>query len=110
MPWILPTCKTNRHFLTARMTKINRTQAITLANGYRLQWEPAQETHVLLYPEGMVKLNQTAALILSKIDNKRNLEQITEELNKQFPDANIDDDVELFIKTAVEKRWLILEK
>ena len=28
------------------------------ARGFRLQWEPAQDCHVLLYPEGMVKLNQ----------------------------------------------------
>jgi len=88
------------------MNKVNRTQSISLANGYRFQWEPAQDSHVLLYPEGMVKLNQTAALILSKIDNERNLDQITQELNKQFPGADIDDDIELFINTAVEQRWI----
>ena len=27
-----------------------------LGRGFRLQWEPAQKAHVLLYPEGMVKL------------------------------------------------------
>ncbi len=31
---------------------------------FRLQWEPAQDAHVLLYPEGMVKLNPSAAQIL----------------------------------------------
>lgn len=90
------------------MNKIDRTQSIIMANGYRFQWEPAQDSHVLLYPEGMVKLNQTAALILSKIDNKRNLDQISEELSKKFPDADIHEDVELFIKTAIEERWLNL--
>ena len=33
----------------------------------RLQWEPAQEAHVLLYPEGMVKLNGSAGAILSAL-------------------------------------------
>ena len=28
-----------------------------IGRGFRLQWEPAQNAHVLLYPEGMVKLN-----------------------------------------------------
>ena len=28
--------------------------------GFRFQWEPAQESYVLLYPEGMVKLNGSA--------------------------------------------------
>ena len=31
---------------------------------YRLQFEPAQDCWVLLYPEGMVKLNASAAEIL----------------------------------------------
>ena len=88
------------------MNTINSTQVITFANGYRFQWEPAQDSHVLLYPEGMVKLNQTAALILSKVDNQRNLTQIKDELGKQFPDADIDEDVEQFINTAVENRWI----
>ena len=88
------------------MTKLNRNQVITLANGYRFQWEPAQDAHVLLYPEGMIKLNQTAALILSKINNERNLEQIITELKAQFPDVDIDNDIELFISTAMENRWI----
>ena len=32
---------------------------------FRLQYEPAQEAHVLLYPEGMVKLNFAACVYLS---------------------------------------------
>ena len=34
---------------------------------FRLQWEPAQDCHVLLYPEGMVKLNQSAGEILKRV-------------------------------------------
>ena len=32
--------------------------------GYRMQWEAAQNSHVVLYPEGMAKLNETATAIL----------------------------------------------
>ncbi|HQE41111.1 MAG TPA: pyrroloquinoline quinone biosynthesis peptide chaperone PqqD, partial [Zoogloea sp.] len=35
---------------------------------FRFQWEPAQQAHVLLYPEGMVKLNQSAGEILKRCD------------------------------------------
>ena len=31
-----------------------------LAKPFRFQWEEAQDCFVLLYPEGMVKLNQAA--------------------------------------------------
>ena len=98
--------KINPRFLVAKMSKLNQSLPLRLANGYRFQWEPAQDSHVLLYPEGMVKLNQTAALILSKVNNERSLEQIKAELNRQFPDADVDEDIELFVRTAIEKRWL----
>ena len=42
-----------------------------LAHGMRLQWEPAQDAHVLLYPEGMVKLNGSAGAIMSRCDGER---------------------------------------
>ena len=106
MPWTWLMSNTNPRFLVAMMNKLNQSQPLRLANGYRFQWEPAQDSHVLLYPEGMVKLNQTAALILSKVDNERNLAQIKANLSRQFPDADIDEDVELFVSTAIEKRWL----
>ena len=35
-----------------------------VGHGFRLQWEPAQGCHVLLYPEGMVRLNQSAGEII----------------------------------------------
>jgi pyrroloquinoline quinone biosynthesis protein D len=35
---------------------------------FRLQWEEAQQAYVLLYPEGMVKLNLSAAEILKRCD------------------------------------------
>ena len=47
---------------------VSATAKPTIAHGLRLQWEPAQEAHVLLYPEGMVKLNGSAAAILSRCD------------------------------------------
>ena len=36
--------------------------------GFRFQWEPAQNAYVLLYPEGMVRLNGSAGAILSEVD------------------------------------------
>jgi len=38
----------------------------TLSRLFRLQWEEAQNSYVLLYPEGMVKLNQSAGEILKR--------------------------------------------
>ena len=83
-------------------------QVVPRLNGhFRLQWEPAQDCYVLLYPEGMVKLNGSAGLILSNVDGQRSLGSIIEELSRQFPDVeSISEDVVTFIKTARAQRWI----
>ncbi len=40
---------------------------------HRLQWEEAQQKNVILYPEGMVELNQSSAEILKLCDGTRQL-------------------------------------
>jgi pyrroloquinoline quinone biosynthesis protein D len=74
---------------------------------FRFQWEKAQNCFVLLFPEGMVKLNGGAGEIMQLIDGQKNVQQITEALNDKFPDAgDLSNDVNEFITTAIEKKWL----
>ena len=47
-----------------------------IGRGLRLQWEPVQGAHVLLYPEGMVKLNQSAGEIMRRCDGERMITEI----------------------------------
>lgn len=47
-----------------------------LRRGFRFQFEPAQDCHVLLYPEGMVKLNDSAGEILKLVDGRRDVAAI----------------------------------
>ena len=56
----------------------------SISRGFRLQWEPAQNAHVLLYPEGMVKLNASAGEILKRCDGERTLAEITTDLEQAF--------------------------
>jgi pyrroloquinoline quinone biosynthesis protein D len=75
--------------------------------GFRLQWEPAQDCHVLLYPEGMVKLNQSAGEILKRCDGKRDVGAIVADLESTFNAAGLRADVDAFIEIAVKQRWLV---
>jgi len=78
-----------------------------MASGFRLQWEEAQGCHVILYPEGMVKLNLAAGEILSRCDGERTVEEIVAELSDKFPDAdNLRNDVLTFLGTAHENQWI----
>lgn len=77
---------------------------------FRFQWEKAQNCFVLLFPEGMVKLNAGAGEIMQLIDGKKSVQDITNTLNEKFPDAgDLSADVNEFISTAIEKKWLYYE-
>ena len=77
-----------------------------VGHGFRLQWEPAQHAHVLLYPEGMIKLNGSAGEILKRCDGAATIAEITADLERAFAAADLSDDVVRFVVMAVEKRWL----
>jgi len=77
--------------------------------GFRFQWEPAQESYVLLYPEGMVKLNGSAGAILNEVDGQRSLADIVASLERQFPDAGpLGKDVSEFLQDARQQHWIEL--
>ncbi|CAM3796732.1 Coenzyme PQQ synthesis protein D 1 [Pseudomonas reidholzensis] len=77
--------------------------------GYRYQYEPAQKGHVLLYPEGMIKLNESAALIGGLIDGQRSVAAIIAELSLQFPDVpEVAADIEQFMEVARAEHWIVL--
>jgi pyrroloquinoline quinone biosynthesis protein D len=79
----------------------------SVAPMYRLQFEPAQDAWVLLYPEGMVKLNTPAAEILRRCDGRRSVDEIVGELEVAFAQASLHDDVRRFLVQARDQGWLM---
>jgi pyrroloquinoline quinone biosynthesis protein D len=79
---------------------------LKLRSIYRLQWEPAQDAHVLLYPEGMVKLNQSAAEILKRCDGTRDIETLIDDLQKAFNAPDLGGEVRSFVAEAERRGWL----
>jgi pyrroloquinoline quinone biosynthesis protein D len=79
---------------------------LTIAKPFRLQWEAVQNAHVLLYPEGMVKLNQSAGEILKRCDGTRDLETLIAELEQAFNTTGLGAEVRAFIADAHARRWL----
>lgn len=72
----------------------------------RLQWEPAQDCWVILYPEGMVKLNGSSAEIMQMVDGERSVDAIINALKEKFDGADLDDDVLAFMEVAHEQQWI----
>ena len=78
----------------------------TLSRLFRLQWEEAQNSYVLLYPEGMVKLNQSAGEILKRCDGERDCAAIVADLETTFALQDLSADVEEFLRTANDQGWI----
>jgi len=77
-----------------------------VATMFRLQFEQAQDSWVLLYPEGMVKLNTPAAEILRRCDGSRSVDEIVAELELAFAQGPLRDDVCAFLGQARQRGWL----
>lgn len=77
-----------------------------IGRGFRLQWESVQSAHVLLYPEGMVKLNASAGEILKRCDGTTPVEAIVADLESAFQTTGLERDVRNFLDLAAEQRWI----
>ena len=73
---------------------------------FRLQWEEAQQAWVLLYPEGMVKLNQSAGEILRRCDGRHTVADIVNELESLFDTQGIAPQVHELLAEGTRRGWL----
>ena len=86
---------------------VNQTDVFAIAHHHRFQWEEAQDCFVILFPEGMVKLNGGAGEVVNQIDGKRTVADIVAVLKAKFPDApDIEHDIIGMLELALEKAWL----
>jgi pyrroloquinoline quinone biosynthesis protein D len=77
-----------------------------LSRLFRLQFETVQNAWVLLYPEGMVQLNQSAAEILRRCDGRRSFDDIVQELQTLFEVQNIRPQVEALVQEGQRRGWI----
>ncbi len=85
---------------------INPEQTLHFSPLHRLQWEEAQQKYVILYPEGMVELNQSSAEILKLCDGSRILAQIVAELEEKFATSGLTNDITNFLNVALQNGWI----
>jgi len=77
-----------------------------LSRKFRLQFEPAQDRWVLLYPEGMVQLNPSAAEILKRCDGERTVDAIVGELEAAFNAQGIAPEVRKLLEEGQRRGWI----
>jgi pyrroloquinoline quinone biosynthesis protein D len=78
-----------------------------LATGARLQYDEVRAEHVLLVPEGAVRLNATAAEVLELCDGERSIDDIVGALAARYNDTDLGDDVRGLVAAMAEKGLVV---
>jgi pyrroloquinoline quinone biosynthesis protein D len=92
------------------VSEVSESAKPVVGRGFRLQWEPAQQAHVLLYPEGMVKLNSSAGAIMSRCDGVRTVAEIVADIERTYAVTGLLGDVTAFVAMARANSWLELRE
>lgn len=71
-----------------------------LRRGVRLSFDKTRDTHVLLFPEGVLVPNATAAEVLKLCDGESTVEQITATLGERYAGVREQDVVEVLDRLA----------
>tara|TARA_B100000575_G_C23100676_1_gene635021 strand:+ start:1104 stop:1391 length:288 start_codon:yes stop_codon:yes gene_type:complete len=90
------------------MHKLNiDTEEFKVNPQYRLQFEEAQGCYVLLFPEGLIRLSDSAAAILEGCQEGTTFKILVQDLNKAFPGVDgLEDDVRAFLEDALQQDWI----
>lgn len=79
---------------------------VELNPNFHFRWEEPQQANVLLYPEGIVKLNETAAAILEACTGGQSIAVGAAELAERYGKADLTADALKFLEVAHAKGWI----
>lgn len=86
---------------------IQHADVYAIALHHRFQWEEAQQSYVILFPEGMIKLHGGAGEILKRVDGQASVGEIVQALQTAFPDVpDIEADILGMFDLALGKAWI----
>ena len=79
---------------------------VELNPNFHFRWEEPQRAHVLLYPEGIVKLNETAAAILEACTGGQTIATGAAELAVRYGGIDLRHEALKFLEVAHAKGWI----
>ena len=78
-----------------------------LVDGARLRYDDVRDEHLLLIPEGAVRLNATAAQVLELCDGERSVDDIAGALSERYGGADVSDDVRELLGGMAQKGLVV---
>jgi len=89
------------------MTAISDSDRPRLADKARLKWDATREKHLLLFPEGLLILNETAYAVLVLCDGRRTILEISKKLEEQYHSDALATDVREILQRLLDKRLVV---
>jgi pyrroloquinoline quinone biosynthesis protein D len=80
------------------VTVISPSSQPRLRRGVRLTWDKTRSTHVLLFPEGVLVPNKTAAAVLQLCDGVATVAEITSALGEQYAGVRAEDVQDILVR------------
>ena len=80
--------------------------AVEISPTHHFRWEELQQAHVLLYPEGIVKLNETAAVVIRSCAGAKSIGIGAVELGTLYGRTDLDAEILKFLEVARAKGWI----
>jgi len=90
-------------------TSISPLSCYEIRSPFLFRWEESQQAHVLLYPEGIVKLNASGGEILKRCDGKTRVVELIDQLAQSYNASDIDairNGVLNFLEVSHGKGWI----
>lgn len=87
---------------------MNPTAVPRVRTGVRLSYDEVRETHVVLFPEGVLVLNDTAAAVITLCDGHTTITDITRKLSDDFDGVDQEDITDL-LRRLITRRVVDLD-
>ena len=78
-----------------------------LSEHLRMRYEPAHAVWMLFLPDGVMKLNDSAAEIIRRCDGRHTVQAIVNELEELFETKGIAAQVQTLIDEGTRRGWLV---
>ncbi len=82
------------------------TDIVELNPVYLFRWEEPQQAHILLYPEGLIKLNASAGEILARVAETVAVGELIDHFTKTYNSEDIAEDILAFLEASHERGWI----
>ncbi len=87
-----------------------RSDVLELNPMFLFRWEEAQNAYVLLYPEGLVKLNTSAGEILAAVAETTAVGDLIDRFTTTYNNQDIAEDVLAFLEASHERGWIRVKR